>query len=139
MVCMASCAADGHEADSMAADCPLPPVSHGALARRSDDHMVGIYPMNAYRMTIWQTADGMDHAKWSDLEASSRHGATRVLARQIIALDYVEDLPVEAVGKDGRLRFTARSVFSLAGTTLAEGADQTLRVARHRPYAGVRG
>ena len=93
--------------------------------------------MTRYTFTIWQTPDGMDHAKWGDLTASNRHGATMALARKIVFLDGMEDLPVDAVDETGRLRFSARSVYRLAGLTIAESDRTALQVKPHMPFSGV--
>jgi len=88
--------------------------------------------MTHYKLTIWQNAQGRDHASWSDLHVTSRTSALRKLARAIIALDGVQDLPVQAFSRAGQLRFTSPSIFALAGWDLVEGPDRPLAKVRYR-------
>lgn len=66
--------------------------------------------------------------------ATSRHGATMALARQLVAAG-CPDQPVEVRFPDGRLRFTAPSLHRLAELTISEPDSGALRVV---PYQECR-
>lgn len=66
-----------------------------------------------HTMTIWQDSHGIDHASYGDLQAKSASGVTPILARMMFDAG-IPDGPVEVRGRDGRLRFTARSLVSLS-------------------------
>ena len=63
--------------------------------------------------------------------ASSRHGCTMVLARQLVAAG-APDGPWRAIGPDGRTWFTGRSLHRLAALTI-EDAESGLRWRRWTP------
>jgi hypothetical protein len=94
--------------------------------------------MNHYTFTIWQTSDGLDHAKWGDLTVNSRSGATRALARKLVGLDALEDLPIQVRDRGGKLRFTARSLHSHAAMKIVEGPDVRIHLGRHVPFPATR-
>ena len=61
-----------------------------------------------------------DTATCEDLTArSTRSCAARALARKMVAAG-IPDGPIEARGKDGRLRYTVRSPHAFAKFTLSE-------------------
>ena len=84
-----------------------------------------------YKFTIWSTTDGVDHAQWSDIGVSTRKGATMALARRIIALDGVEDGPVEVVDRTGRARLTSPSIFSMSGWSVLESETAGPKLIRY--------
>jgi len=71
------------------------------------------------RFVLSQRPDGADVATCDAYAAASRNGATMALARQLVAPGF-PDQPVEAVGTDGRIRFTAPSLHRLAQWTVIE-------------------
>ena len=67
-------------------------------------------------------------------QAVSRNGVTMALARQLVAAG-MPDVPWQARGIDGRVRFTVRSLHRLAGLTVHDG--DRLRICQWMPREAV--
>lgn len=70
---------------------------------------------------------GADLASWEGFTARSSGGcAARTLARMLMDAD-IQDQPLEARGRDGKLRYTVRRLHAFAGTRLVENPHLMVR------------
>lgn len=86
-------------------------------------------------MTLREGKDGIDIAEaefaGQRFTASSRNGVSMKLARRLVEAG-APDAPVEARGRDGRMRFTSPSLHCLAGWTISEPDAGALYLRRYR-------
>lgn len=86
-------------------------------------------------MVLRQAAEGVDVAAAEyagrSYEAHSRNGATRKLARMLVR-GGAPDVRGEVRGTNGRLRYSAKSLHALSGSTIEDSDTGGLRLRRYQ-------